>query len=309
MLITCFTFVAPPVAHADVDQEDAAKPTTSERADIAEGAKVQSTCYYGEYITINDEDATVIAPDGETVEPTDGKVLADQLGIYKVSYTDNDSGISYDFKVSVTLKEDYFLYIEYNGADIPTYVENNANSKFTLPAASVMYYDEDNILQDYPDKNYDIEIEDSHKKSYKAGDEFDPSDYDGKVFITYTARLGKTSGTKLLTKTFTVNIQSKVNKGGNPTLAVSGITRDASVNRPITLPVAKVSDNNDDNVKVVIEVFEPGEGDVPVKNVDVDDNGVIKFIHASTSKGISYGKYPDGGYYSKRFLHARRVIE
>lgn len=43
--------------------------------------------------------------------------------------------------------------------------------------------------------------------------------------------------------------------------------------------------------------------------VDVNENGVIKFIHASCSKGISYATYPDGGYYSKRFLHARRVIQ
>lgn len=43
--------------------------------------------------------------------------------------------------------------------------------------------------------------------------------------------------------------------------------------------------------------------------VDVDENGVIKFIHASCSKGISYATYPDGGYYSKRFLGARRVLE
>lgn len=42
--------------------------------------------------------------------------------------------------------------------------------------------------------------------------------------------------------------------------------------------------------------------------VDVDDNGTITFIHAATSKGISYSKYPDGGYYSKRYLGARRVI-
>ena len=43
--------------------------------------------------------------------------------------------------------------------------------------------------------------------------------------------------------------------------------------------------------------------------VDVADNGTITFIHASTSKGISYAKYPDGGYYSRRFLGARRVID
>lgn len=43
--------------------------------------------------------------------------------------------------------------------------------------------------------------------------------------------------------------------------------------------------------------------------VDVDDEGRVKFIHASNSKGITYDTYPDGGYYSKRFLGARRVIE
>lgn len=43
--------------------------------------------------------------------------------------------------------------------------------------------------------------------------------------------------------------------------------------------------------------------------VDIDDNGTITFIHASTSQGITYNKYPDGGYYSKRFLGARRVID
>ena len=43
--------------------------------------------------------------------------------------------------------------------------------------------------------------------------------------------------------------------------------------------------------------------------VDVDENGTVKFIHAATSKGITYDTYPDGGYYSQRFLGARRVIE
>lgn len=43
--------------------------------------------------------------------------------------------------------------------------------------------------------------------------------------------------------------------------------------------------------------------------VSVNEKGVIKFIHASCSKGISYATYPDSGYYSRRFLGARRVIE
>ncbi|MCC8119071.1 MAG: C40 family peptidase [Bacteroidales bacterium] len=43
--------------------------------------------------------------------------------------------------------------------------------------------------------------------------------------------------------------------------------------------------------------------------VDVDENGIVTFIHAATSAGIRFDKYPDGGYYSKRFIGARRVIE
>lgn len=40
-----------------------------------------------------------------------------------------------------------------------------------------------------------------------------------------------------------------------------------------------------------------------------DETGVIKFIHSASSKGITIQSFPDGGYYSNRFLHAQRVIE
>lgn len=42
--------------------------------------------------------------------------------------------------------------------------------------------------------------------------------------------------------------------------------------------------------------------------VDVDDNGNVKFIHAANRGGIRHDTYPDGGYYSSRFLGARRVL-
>ncbi len=44
--------------------------------------------------------------------------------------------------------------------------------------------------------------------------------------------------------------------------------------------------------------------------IDVDhENGTCKFIHSSTSQGVVVQNFPDGGYYSKRFLHARRVLD
>lgn len=39
-----------------------------------------------------------------------------------------------------------------------------------------------------------------------------------------------------------------------------------------------------------------------------DDKGSITFVHAATKKGISYQKLPDGGYYSRNYIGARRVI-
>lgn len=276
MLITCFTFVAPTV-RAEEGEAALTPPVTSDEIALTGGKaiKVKDSCDYGEKFAVP-TGATVTAPDGKVVAPVEGYVTATQLGIYKVSYT--VSGVTYDFKVSVSLAEEYFLYIKYNGADIPTYVQKGDSIK--LPEAHVKYYDEDNVLTEYPG-DYKIEIDDSVNGEYKTitksgetytaeANTFTTDNKDGKVFITYTATLGN-GGTKRLSKTFTVNVQSKVNKSGNPTLAVSGITKDASVNRPVTLPVAKVSDNNDDNVKVVIEVLDK-DGN-PVNNVKVNDDG------------------------------------
>lgn len=43
--------------------------------------------------------------------------------------------------------------------------------------------------------------------------------------------------------------------------------------------------------------------------IDVNPaDGSIKFIHATIGGGVKIDTYPDGGYYSKRFIGARRVL-
>ncbi len=43
--------------------------------------------------------------------------------------------------------------------------------------------------------------------------------------------------------------------------------------------------------------------------VDVDkDNNECTFIHASSSKGVTYQKFPDNGYFSRNYIGAKRVI-
>lgn len=40
---------------------------------------------------------------------------------------------------------------------------------------------------------------------------------------------------------------------------------------------------------------------------DVNADGSVRFIHAASKGGIRYDRYPDGGYYSNRYIGARRV--
>lgn len=44
-----------------------------------------------------------------------------------------------------------------------------------------------------------------------------------------------------------------------------------------------------------------------VVDVNEKDNS-LTFIHASSSKGVSYQKFPDGGYYSRNYIGAKRVL-
>lgn len=43
--------------------------------------------------------------------------------------------------------------------------------------------------------------------------------------------------------------------------------------------------------------------------VSVDNEaGTCRFIHASTKRGVVYQNFPDGGYYQRNFIGARRII-
>ena len=286
MLITCFTFVKPFNMRAFAEEPSApTEATTSAKIDLLAGLTLQDEVKYGEEINVpaaSGVTVTVTAPNGDKTENAGGtKVVANQMGVYKITY--GKDSVSYDFNVKVTLEDDYFLWVEYNGADIPTYLQKDKT--FTVPVAKLMYYNDDNILTEYEGTDCAITVTDSLGKDYtlasdgKSYGTFKNPGSAQKVFLTYAAKLGN-DGTKHYTKTFPINVQSKVNNGGNPSLSVSGVQKDASVNRPVTLPVAKATDTNDDNIKVVIEVYEP-DGSTLVKNVKVDEDGYASETLAS----------------------------
>lgn len=237
---------------------------------------VPTECDYGQKFTVpsvTGTEVTVTAPNGTTAtRDQDGKVTATQVGNYTVTYT--KSGASYDFNVYVTLDEEYFLKVDNNGADIPSYIAKGGS--FDLPAASVVYYDENNILRSYPG-TVEVKVSDSYGNTYDAGDKVENVN-NGKMFITYSATL---DGGKVLTQEYTVNVQSTFSDTVAPTLAVSGVSSEYSINNSVKLPTATVSDNFDENVKVEITVVDP-DGN-KVKSVDIDEYG-----YAYQAEGTTY---------------------
>lgn len=265
---TCMTLAVPYMSTSPRAEEIDGSQVT-----ITDGVNLADSCDYGKTFKVP-ANAKVTAPDGSDATPAEGSelVAANQIGNYKVTF--EDSGLSYDFYVRVRLDEEYFLKVDYNGADIPSYVQTGKT--FTLPEAHVYYYDDNNILQEYPEQDYTVTARDSLGNAYSFAEggnkTFTASATTGKVFITYDAVVGKNGGTKHFSQTYTVNVQAKVQTGtSNPTLSVSGVQRDVSVNRAVTLPKATATDSYDENVKVEITVTDP-HGD-PVKNVGIDENG------------------------------------
>lgn len=262
MMITSFAFVKP-----------LGRPSADAAPVVFDGVAVSETCDYGDSFSVpvvTGANVKVTAPDGTGVAlgtATDGKysVAAKQVGNYNVVY-DND-GAKYTFKVLVSLEKDYFLKVDFGGAEIPSYIQKDGT--FTIPGAKVVYYDDNNILLPYPSDDVKLEISDSlGKKDYKVGDTFTATK-NGKMFLTYSASIGGAAGgKKYFNKTFTINVQSTFSDTSAPTLSVAGVSTDVSVNRPVTLPTATASDSYDENIKIEITVTDPDNEKVRVTDVD-----------------------------------------
>lgn len=270
LCVSClaFGFVGLPSARAEVSADNA----------IFDKISVPAACSYGESFDISAVTGTtvkVIRPDGteETLGAAVGgkhTVTAKQVGNYTVEYSKGETA-SYSFNVHVTLDESYFLKVDHDGADIPSTIQKDG--KFEIPGAKVVYYDDNDILREYPGKTTLSVVASKNKKDgdnkYKVGDTF-VADSNGKVYLTYTAVIGD-DGNKQFSQTFTINVQSTYTDKTAPSLVINGISNTVSVNRAVTLPKASASDNFDERVKVDITVTDKdGER---VRVVDVDKNG------------------------------------
>lgn len=278
VMLTGFSFVNAP-SYAD----------TTTNKDLFANVVLADKCDYGDSFRVPVSGVTgvtpvVTAPNDQTVDldgalSSDGKyytVTAEQIGNYTVTYANGDD--SYTHNVYVTLDEEYFLRVDDNGAGIPSYMAKSG--EFTVPGAKVAYYDDNSMLKPYPG-DIVLTVKDSANKEYKPGDKFKP-DANGKTYITYSAQLGGESGRKFFSKTFEINVQNTFSDTQAPTLSVSGVASEISVNRAVKLPAATATDNYDENVKIEITVLGP-DGE-KVKLTDVDDYG-----YALVKDGVEYG--------------------
>ncbi len=221
---------------------------------------------------------TVTAPNGKDATKNGNTVTADQVGTYTVTFSKGTKGEdgyqSYDFYVYSSVAHDYEIKVDFNGADIPTYLKKG--DSMTLPKAQLVYYDEDGKMQTAPgtqtikakvvngDKTTEFTVSgdvSDEARTYKP-------ENNGLVYVQYYAQLD--GNTKYYTKDFTVKVQTEVKDNAAPTLSIVNVPTEASINRKVTLPTATVSDDLDENVKVEVTVM---QGDQKVKQVTVDANG------------------------------------
>ena len=278
LLVTYFAFITP-------TRVSAAEPSGDNT--LFKKITVDDECDYGDDITVPAVDGTTVTftlPNGvkETPAATANgyTVKANQVGIYTVTYA--NSTISYDFKVKVTLDEEYFLKVDGNGAGIPTYWKRG--DAFELPGAKVVYYDDDNIIHDYePAANVSLTITTSESAdTFAPGDSVTPAQ-NGKFYVTYSATVGGAEGKKVFNKTFAVNVQTTVNDTVSPTLSVSGVSETVSVKRPVTLPKATATDSFDENVEIQIKVTDPNGDDVLYTDID-------RYGYGYQADGVEYKK-------------------
>lgn len=253
--------------------------------------KIVSKVKYGESFDVPpasaDTTVTVTAPNGlkETVT-ADNKVKATQVGNYTVTYTATveDKTYDYDFTVRSYVEEEYSVAVKYNGADIPTYAK--VGEKVTLPAANLVYYDDDDNAVEAENAVIKIKTNLSDAELNADGKAEIELESAGVVYVTYYAVLGNDAkSSKVYSKNFEIKVQDDFEDTVAPTLSIVNVPTNASLNRKITLPKATASDNFDANVKVAVEVTVNGKA---VTEVDVDDNGYAYKEDGKEYKAIEF---------------------
>ena len=248
-------------AYCDMIKADAATaPTTVVQTKVVNKVK------YGSEFAV-EAGATVVSPGGSVITPVGGKVKADQLGVYNVTYKVSGAGeyASYTYNVEVYMDYEYKFIVEGNASGIPTFC--GKGKEVTLPKAVLYRYDEDNDRWvDSKAEKITINVNGPTDYVNKKGGDKVTLDKVGKYFFTYTAEIP--GGENIYTAEYIATVQESFKDETAPTLSISGVPQSSSINTAIKLPNATVTDNYDKRVTLEIAVKDPSGN--PVKDVVVD---------------------------------------
>ncbi len=228
---------------------------------ISSSVVLPASVYLGEEVDVKVGGVTVTAPNGKTVTVTENKFVAEMLGNYTVEYKSGEK--TYTHTVNVTLKSDYELRVVGDGAAIPTYT--NTEKEYTLPAATLYKKNDDGEYEPMKDSEYTLKVYiNNEEKNIADKQKFSL----GKNSVQYDAVIAGTQ--KHFTKQYDVNAQMSFEDKVRPTISISGVPTDASLNTMVTLPKATATDNFDANVQINVTVSFEGK---PVKKVSTNKYG------------------------------------
>ena len=273
-----------------------------DNADFKLDTDIVTSVAYGEQFdvaTVDGFTVTVTDPSGKEVEVSGGKVTADQLGNYMISYTQGD--MEYTFKVNSTMGATYDLTIGevingvlYAEADIPSYA--NVDREYIIPAAylSITEDGKTTIVRKVEPQFTGVAVTETAN-----GYEFDAA---GTVFVRYETTVD--GGSKVVSKNYEIQVQQNFEDDTAPTMTVTSFPKTAQLNSKLTLPKATVTDDYDKVVRVEITVIDPDGNAVTSATVDEETGyataygeDVLYFDNAGSKTYASEGEVVMDGLY------------
>ena len=243
-------------------------------------AKFVTKIEYGEPTDAFKGADSVVLPSGTEVKKEQlDEYTPYELGVYTVKYG------KYSYVVSCKLTTEYELRVDYNGADIPTYLDTT-NGTFVLPEAALWKKDDKSVsgytrVDSEAVKAKIVGLSDSETYDVAYGTKAEARTVNltdpGSYTVHYFCNLGGNKGTKYYYKDYTVKVQKNfTDDKAKPQITVVNFPSTLSLNTKVELPKATVTHTYDANVKVLITVEEWNETEQkfePVKEVTLDEYG------------------------------------
>ncbi|MCL2369913.1 MAG: hypothetical protein FWC80_01600 [Firmicutes bacterium] len=222
----------------------------------------------------------VTKPSGDTEAYDPGDTLhLNQIGTFNIRLS-RGGAFFHEFNVVSFLRDEPILFIEQNGAGVPTIMEVDgtmSNLPTTSwadvtnwdyvddnwPQARLVYIDDngrEHPIRDGANNPIEVNIRAMGSNNIDNVDRDTVFTNQGRTWIEFYAQIGVDSeglAGKVLSQDFEVSIRPTFNPTEPPRITVVGVPATASIRTRVTLPVATATDLHDTRIRFDIEVRDP----------------------------------------------------